>query len=57
MAAKQRETSHEVEDGFVVAWDSSELNEDLSKKLAAIVNDLNEIVKEEINDVSEKTAA
>jgi len=33
MAARQRETKHELEDGFVVAWDSSEPNEELREKL------------------------
>ena len=33
MAARQKATRHELEDGFVVAWDSSEIDEDLRRKL------------------------
>lgn len=33
MAARQKATRHELEDGFVVAWDSSEVDEDLRRKL------------------------
>ncbi|MDQ3724421.1 MAG: hypothetical protein M3335_00785 [Actinomycetota bacterium] len=38
MAAKQRETRHQLEDGFVVAWDSSEPDEKLQEKLIAIAD-------------------
>jgi hypothetical protein len=33
MAARQKATRHELEDGFVAAWDSSEIDEDLRRKL------------------------
>lgn len=33
MAARQKATRHELEDGFVVAWDSSEIDEDLRREL------------------------
>ena len=33
MAARQKATRHELGDGFVVAWDSSEIDEDLRRKL------------------------
>lgn len=33
MAARQKATRHELEDGFVVAWDSSDIDEDLRRKL------------------------
>ncbi len=33
MAARQKATRHELEDGFVAAWDSSEIDEDLRHKL------------------------
>lgn len=36
MAAKQRETRHELEDGFVVVWDSSEPDEELRERLIEV---------------------
>jgi hypothetical protein len=33
MAARQKATRHELADGFIVAWDSSEIDEDLRRKL------------------------
>lgn len=33
MAARQKATRHELEDGFVAVWDSSEIDEDLRQKL------------------------
>jgi hypothetical protein len=38
MAARQRETKHELEDGFVAAWDSSELDEELREKLIELAD-------------------
>jgi len=38
MAARQRETRHELEDGFVVVWDSSEPDEELREKLSEIAD-------------------
>jgi hypothetical protein len=38
MAARQRETRHELEDGVVIAWDSSEPDEELRQKLIEIAN-------------------
>jgi hypothetical protein len=38
MAARQRETRHELDDGVVIAWDSSEPDEDLRQKLIEIAS-------------------
>lgn len=38
MAARQRETRHELDDGVVIAWDSSEPDEELRKKLIEIAS-------------------
>jgi hypothetical protein len=38
VAAKQRETRHQLEDGFVVVWDSSEPDEELREKLIEIAD-------------------
>lgn len=38
MAAKQRETRHQLDDGFVVAWDSSEPDKELQEKLIEIAD-------------------
>jgi hypothetical protein len=51
MAARQRETAHELDDGFVVAWDSSEIDEKLRKKLARLADEqLNVVVGEIAGD-------
>lgn len=36
MAARQKETRHTLDDGFVVAWDSSEMDEKLRDELIEI---------------------
>lgn len=36
MAARQKETRHVLDDGFVVAWDSSEIDEKLRDELIEI---------------------
>lgn len=36
MAARQRETRHELDDGVFIAWDSSEPDEALRQKLIEI---------------------
>jgi hypothetical protein len=38
VAAKQRETRHQLEDGFIVVWDSSEPDEELQEKLIEIAD-------------------
>jgi len=38
MAARQKATRHELGDGFVVAWDSSEIDEDLRRKLIELAD-------------------
>jgi hypothetical protein len=45
MAARQKATRHELADGFVAAWDSSEVDEDLRRKLIELAErPLGEIV-------------
>lgn len=39
MAARQRETRHTLEDGFVVAWDSSEFDERLRDELIELASE------------------
>jgi len=38
MAARQKATRHELHDGFVAVWDSSELDEDLRQKLIELAD-------------------
>lgn len=38
MAARQKATRHELADGFVAAWDSSEIDEDLRRKLIELAD-------------------
>jgi hypothetical protein len=38
MAARQKATRHELADGFVAAWDSSEVDEDLRRKLIELAD-------------------
>jgi hypothetical protein len=39
MGAKQRETKHVLEDGFIVAWDSSDADEDVREELAELIDE------------------
>jgi hypothetical protein len=39
MAARQRETTHELDDGFVVAWDSSDVDEQLRENLVELASE------------------
>jgi len=38
MAARQKATRHKLEDGIVVAWDSSEVDESLRKQLIELAD-------------------